>query len=84
MTRSQKALLFSVALIAAAAMAQDQDAPEAGQQPAEPLAQAQEQEQQQNAAETADDRPLTGNSGSRFEPSEEVSEDLSISFPADI
>lgn len=38
----------------------------------------------ENRSQDADENPVITSSSARFEPSEEVSEDLSISFPADI
>ena len=83
-----KTLLFLLTVIVAGmsaaqkqvtAKAPAQETPKT-QQTAEPKAGPAPQE----TTENIDQRPLRGNSGSRFEPSEEVSEDLSISFPADI
>ena len=71
------ALVLALGLMAATT-AQDQATPENQEQP-----QAQP-EQTSESTETIDDRPVSGAGNSRFEPSEEVSEDLSISFPADI
>ncbi|MEL7400929.1 MAG: hypothetical protein AAFN68_10215 [Pseudomonadota bacterium] len=75
----QKTAVLVVALgLMAAATAQDQATPENQEQP-----QAQP-EQTSESTETIGDRPVPATGNSRFEPSEEVSEDLSISFPADI
>jgi len=72
-------ILLAMTLMAAAT-AQDQ-APTENQKQEQPQTQ---QESADEATETIGDKPVSGTGNSRFEPSEEVSEDLSISFPADI
>jgi hypothetical protein len=88
---SLRAPILAFALLCATAPAQEADPTEAEAAPAQEAVQP--TVPVEKAAAPADDEPLTapppaakatGPSPDSFKPSEEISEDLSVSFPVDI
>lgn len=74
---------FVLCMCATAALAQEQASVPASQASQDEQPQA-SQTTNDKRSDTIGERVATGNSNVPFVPSEEVSEDLSISFPADI
>jgi len=80
----QASMLVLLMWLGAAAPAQEAPEPATGEPPAEPAAMPEPEATPEPAATPAPASAATAKSPDSFTPSEEISEDLSVSFPVDI